>query len=107
MTKLLSPADGAVVSQQTERQKYFRENSRTLSVVMVIDWQHLVHTGEKDNSFPAPVVFTWRGEGTEVTLADNPDFRNAVTVPGVKGRAQVMKLLLGTTYWWKVGSSVQ
>ena len=105
MTKLLSPAGGAVVSQQTERQKYFRENSRTLSVAMVIDWQHLVHTGEKDNSFPAPVVFTWRGEGTEVTLADNPDFRNAVTVPGVKGRAQVMNLWLGTTYWWKVGSS--
>ncbi|MBR4959803.1 MAG: tyrosine-protein phosphatase [Clostridia bacterium] len=105
MIKLLTPADGAVVSQQTERQKYFREHSRELAVAMVIDWRHLVDTGEKDNSFPEPVVFTWRGEGTAVTLADNPDFRNAVTVTGEKGKARVVNLQLGTAYWWKVGGS--
>lgn len=105
MTKLLSPENGAVLSLQTERQQYFRAHSQELAVAMVIDWQHLVHTGEKDNSFPAPVVFSWRGEGRAVELADNADFRNAVTVPGEKGKAQVVNLRLGTTYWWRVGNS--
>lgn len=105
MIRLLTPADGAVVSQHTERQKYFRAHSRELAIATVIDWRNLVDTGEKDNSFPEPVVFTWDGEGTSVTLADNPEFRNAVVLNGEKGRAQAVNLLLDTTYYWKVDDS--
>ena len=105
MTHLHTPANGAVISLHTERQKYFRAHSKELTVAMVIDWQHLVDTGETDNTFPEPVVFTWKGEGTSVTLADNPDFQNARTIPGEKGKAQAVNLRLGTKYWWKVGGS--
>jgi len=106
MVKLISPADGAVVSQQTERQTYFRAHSRELAVSGQIDWQHLTHTGERDNSFPAPVVFAWEGEDSAaVQLSLDPDLREAVVIPGENGSARVQNLLLGRTYYWSVGDS--
>lgn len=106
MIRLCTPADGEVVTLHTERQKYFREHHREMAVHASIDWLHLVHTGEKDNSFPAPVVFTWEGDGSAaVKLSLYPDMRDAVTIPGENGTCQVRNLYIGTTYWWQAGDS--
>ena len=79
MTKLLTPANGETVTLHTERQKYFREHHREMAVHSSIDWLHLVHTGEKDNSHPAPVTFAWEGDADTMELslhADMTDFDN-------------------------------
>ena len=106
MVKLLIPANGEVVTLHTQRQKYFREHHREMAVNASIDWLHLVHTGEKDNSFPAPVVFTWEGDDdAAVKLSLYEDMRNAVSIPGENGTCQVQNLYIGTTYWWQAGGS--
>ncbi len=105
MTKLLTPVNGETVTLHTERQKYFREHHREMAVHSSIDWLHLVHTGEKDNSHPAPVTFAWEGDADTMELSLHADMTDAVSIPAEGGTCQVYNLYIGTTYWWRAGDS--
>jgi protein-tyrosine phosphatase len=105
MTRLITPTDGETVALQTERQRYFREHHRETAVQGKIDWLHVEDTGERDNTFPLPLVFRWEGEGSGIELADNAGMRNAVQIPGENGCCRVQNLQIGKTYWWRAGDS--
>ena len=105
MTKCIMPARGERIILQTERQRYFREHHREMAVQGKIDWLHLENTGERDNTFPAPVVFQWEGDADGIELADNPAMTGTVRIPGENGCCAVQNLRIGQTYWWRAGDS--
>ena len=106
-TKLLFPADGAVVPLATEAQNEFRLHSHELTSTGKIDWQHLeVKSGTPDGSLPRPVVFAWEGEDSAVLeIGETPDLAGARRIQGKNGSCTVSNFQIAKTYFWRAGDS--
>ena len=113
MTKILSPAEGAVVSQQTERQRTFfalaaqKDETVSKDAQKALDWLNLERSGNADCTFPAPLTVTYETDDPApvLLLSVSPDFENAVRVPCSGGSVTLENLLADTVYYLKIADS--
>ncbi|MCQ2431650.1 MAG: tyrosine-protein phosphatase [Clostridia bacterium] len=101
---LISPPDGAVVSQMTEGQRAFSAGVH-VPEAKSFDYHHPERTDGKDDSFPSPVILRFAGDADTVLLSESPDFENAKVLPAENGEAKITNLLLDTTYYWRADDS--
>ncbi len=106
MTELFYPADGALVSQLTPKQKHFilsRNQWGDLSDRMPVDESPI------DHSQPLPVRFSWRTEEEDAvfTLWECTDdgTHSVITEQNGGCEAEIYNLKIGTSYCWRVGQS--
>jgi len=106
MTTLQYPADGAVISPETDRQRAFRNSSREQISPDRIDWLNLERRGE-DFSFPAPAEFRWEtdAETSCFVLSENADFCDCIVRKIPEKHLTAGSLKAGRTYYWKVNDS--
>ena len=111
--QLLKPENGSVVSQMTEKQRLFLSSAgkRDAGQNLKIDWLHLVKQGE-DNTFPAPVVFSWEADFDEkdgfefwFMISTEKNFYNQTAIRCCGCTVSVGNLFLGQTYYWKVSAT--
>lgn len=106
MITLLKPENGATVPLSTDVQKHFIQTLPTAHEGGTVDWLHLAHSGEKDETFPLPVSFRWEGCGMgRLYLAADPKLENARVYPVKAGKAEIENLEIGKTYYWRVEDS--
>lgn len=109
MTRLIQPADGAVLSLQTEIQKQFLREAagQAVQTRAGIDWLHLERTGERDHSLPGPVVLTFETDAEESVLEWSyaADLTGARTVRTKDKSAALVNLIPGETVYWRVNGS--
>lgn len=99
MIKLLTPENGATVTQHNERHReYIREpkNDPTERV----DWLNLKATG-MDLSYPVPVRLSFTPAVSATVVLREPSGKER-SIPAVNGCAEVTNLLIGATYSWYV-----
>lgn len=99
MIKLLTPANGATVTQHNERHReYIREpkNDPTERV----DWLNLKATG-KDLSYPVPARLSFSPAISATVVLRDAEGKERL-IPAVNGCAEVTNLLLGASYSWYV-----
>ena len=106
MIGLLEPKNGALVSLSTEIQKDFIRTLPTAHEGGAVDWLHLAHSGETDQTFPAPVIFRWEGAGqAKLYIGTDPALEKARVYPVFSGKAAIENLEIGRTYYWRIEDS--
>jgi hypothetical protein len=105
MIRLISPEDGAVLSEKTTLQKEFLEHSEEYSMPDFA-WRHRFGVGSEDMSVPNPFVFLWEGgsEDDEFVLSE-ADSGKVIFRQHGGSTGEVYNLLLNTAYRWQVGDS--
>ena len=87
------------VDIHTEVQHRFIQNENYNMIVKIAQ-------GMYENSFPEPVVLEWsavkKAASYIVTLSMNEDFSDSWTHEADTNSLELVNLLIGTTYWWKV-----
>lgn len=105
MIKLISPADGAVVTLATDAQREFLATDRSAFAAETIDWLNLKRHEVADLSFPSPVIFMWDSDAEEtLEISETRDFTEPLRYRGAN-TASVYNLKAQTRYFWRVGSS--
>ncbi|MBQ8649017.1 MAG: tyrosine-protein phosphatase [Clostridia bacterium] len=107
MTKLLFPANGAVLRVLNDLQRkfvneethYFNENK--------INWAHLVRYKEQDDTFPQPNTFKWETdeEHSVIEISETADFAEPRVEKVLGNEAQLHNFKANTTYYWRVNGS--
>lgn len=106
-----APKENAEVCLLTDIQRTFAEDEtarRQTAGEMSSQWYSLRSVG-KDDSVPAPVVFSWHERLTDGVLhiARREDFSDAVTVRIHGTEHAVYNLRIGTRYFWRVTDGVR
>ena len=107
MTKMIYPADGAIVKILTERQREFLEQEEHTYDEHKIDWAHLERMSLDDNTQPPKQLFSWETELDESVLeiAEDKNFLSP-RVFQIKGtQAEVNNFKANCTYYWRVNGS--
>ncbi len=104
MIILKQPKNGAVVSQLTAYQKQFFENpafyAKNFNEKMALGVE------EEGGTDPDAVVFAWEGdEISEFQLSEDAEFSRVVYRMTGGSHCEISGLLLGKTYYWRVGDS--
>ncbi|MBQ7565584.1 MAG: tyrosine-protein phosphatase [Oscillospiraceae bacterium] len=98
MIKLLTPENGATVTQLSERHlEYIREPKN--DPTERIDWLNLKNTG-RDYSYPVPVRFAFSPAVSGELVLRGPDGERII--PAENGCAEANNLRIGETYTWFV-----
>ena len=103
MLKLIKPKNGETVSQLRDYQISFLANCEEYAN----DSRWRRHFGwVEECSIPAFVHFAWESEEEETfLLSDTPDFSHIVACRSAVGSCDVCNLMIGRTYYWRVGDS--
>jgi len=103
MPKLLLPKEGERVSHLKDYQVSFLENCEAYAADA--EWRHHFDWVE-ECSIPAPVHFVWEsGEEETFLLSDTPDFSQIVACRRAVDSCDIYNLMIGRTYYWRVGDS--
>ena len=109
MTTLKIPADGAILSLQTETQRQFiREaGQNAIQTRDGIDWLNLERSGEKDHSLPNPVTLTFETDEPRSTIewSASADLTDACRIETAEKTVALDCLTPGETVYWRVNGS--
>lgn len=105
MTKLILPEDGAVVSQKTDVMRLFERDIRKNAWVW--RWGMFASVTDGILTRPLPVCFEWETDEKDAVfaLAYDPGFTEPVPHKVYGNTAKAENLILGKTFYWKVGNS--
>lgn len=109
--QLISPANGELVSLQTELQKAFAESTGLRTTKKLV--KPLLTKGKNDSdddplrTRPLPVKLKWNGaEGeAKAEISADPEFTSPLTVCTDDTEAEVYNLMTDTVYYWRVNGS--
>ena len=106
MIKLLFPTDGMTVDTYTDVQNEFLDRISRDGIESALEWLLPIKDG-KEISYPRSVEFSWEGGVAPYTLslATDPDMKDAVEYTSDKNTVSVGNLLVGCRYYWSVNGS--
>lgn len=107
MTRLLLPANGAVLSILNDLQREFVNKDVHSFNENYINWAHLKRYREQDDTFPQLNTFKWETDEAEsvIEISETANF-SAPRVEKVQGReTQLHNFKANTTYYWRVNGS--
>lgn len=107
MTILLSPAQKAVLTILTDRQRAFLYEEEHAYDENKIDWAHLERMRMDDYTYPLKHTFSWKTDqkSSRLEIAEDQQFCSPRVIQTDETQVSIHNFKANTTYFWRVNNS--